>query len=210
MDVPAPTKSPRDILVGVHAAGLNPVDFKFRQGKLRAILRPNLPFVLGNELAGEVIAVGSDVTRFRVGDRVFARVLPALMPPMPWPITTAGCGPSPLGRYSQASSSSPEAVGIRTVVRGGAAALSFEFVIVGPSLLSRRRCWDVLIEASKEGAVSAARATASNTATRGRTPGQWLDNARSGAFSSQPIVGVTPPSTRSAAPLVAEDSGLAR
>jgi NADPH:quinone reductase-like Zn-dependent oxidoreductase len=73
-DVPAPSKGPRDILVGVRAAGLNPVDFKFRQGKLRAILRPKLPFVLGNELAGEVIAVGSDVTRFRVGDRVFARV----------------------------------------------------------------------------------------------------------------------------------------
>lgn len=41
-------------------------------------------------------------------------------------------------QYSQASSSSPEAVGIRTVVRGGTAALSFKFVIVGPSLLSRR------------------------------------------------------------------------
>jgi NADPH:quinone reductase-like Zn-dependent oxidoreductase len=74
MDVPAPVPGPRDILVAVRAAGLNPVDFKFRQGKLRAILRPKLPFVLGNELAGEVIAVGSDVKRFRVGDRVFARV----------------------------------------------------------------------------------------------------------------------------------------
>src|ERR1700730_8479771 len=74
MDVPAPAPRPRDILVEVRTAGLNPVDFKFRQGKLRAILRPTLPFVLGNEFAGEVIAVGSDVKRFRVGDRVFARV----------------------------------------------------------------------------------------------------------------------------------------
>jgi alcohol dehydrogenase len=74
MDVPAPTPRPRDILVEVKAAGLNPVDFKFRQGKLRAILRPKLPLVLGNEFAGEVIAVGSDVKRFGVGDRVFARV----------------------------------------------------------------------------------------------------------------------------------------
>jgi NADPH:quinone reductase-like Zn-dependent oxidoreductase len=74
MDVPAPTPRPRDILVKVRAAGLNPVDFKFRQGKLRAILRPKLPLVLGNELAGEVIAVGSSVKRFRVSDRVFARV----------------------------------------------------------------------------------------------------------------------------------------
>jgi alcohol dehydrogenase len=74
LDVPAPPIGPRDILVDVRAAGLNPVDFKFRQGKLRAILRPKLPLVLGNELAGEVIAVGRDVKRFGVGDRVFARV----------------------------------------------------------------------------------------------------------------------------------------
>ena len=74
MDIPAPAPGPRDILVDVRAAGLNPVDFKFRQGKLRAIQRPKLPFVLGNELAGEVVAVGSEVKRFRVGDRVFARV----------------------------------------------------------------------------------------------------------------------------------------
>lgn len=73
-DVPAPVPGPRDLLVEVRAAGLNPVDFKFREGKLRAILRPRLPFVLGNELAGVVIAVGRDVTRFRVGDRIFARV----------------------------------------------------------------------------------------------------------------------------------------
>jgi alcohol dehydrogenase len=55
MDVPTPTPAPRDILVAVRAAGLNPVDFKFRQGKPCAILRPKLPFVLGNELTGEVI-----------------------------------------------------------------------------------------------------------------------------------------------------------
>jgi NADPH:quinone reductase-like Zn-dependent oxidoreductase len=74
VDVPAPAPGPRDILVDVRAAGLNPVDFKFRRGMLRAIQRPKLPFVLGNELAGVVVAVGSDVKRFRVGDRVFARV----------------------------------------------------------------------------------------------------------------------------------------
>src|ERR1700688_3877927 len=74
MDVPAPVPRSRHILVFVRAAGLNPGDFKFRQGKLRVILRPKLPFVMGNELAGEVIAAGGDVKRFRAGDRVFARV----------------------------------------------------------------------------------------------------------------------------------------
>lgn len=74
MEVSAPAMGPRDVLVAVRSAGLNPVDFKFRRGMLRPILRPKLPFVLGNELAGEVIALGSDVKRFRVGDGVFARV----------------------------------------------------------------------------------------------------------------------------------------
>lgn len=73
-DVPGPAPGPRDLLIAVRVAGLNPVDFKFRQGKLRAILRPKLPLMLGNELAGEVVATGRDVTRFRAGDRVFARV----------------------------------------------------------------------------------------------------------------------------------------
>jgi NADPH:quinone reductase-like Zn-dependent oxidoreductase len=74
MDVATPIPAPRQILVAVRAAGLNPVDFKFRQGNLRAIYRSKLPFVLGNELAGIVIAVGRDVERFCAGDRVFARV----------------------------------------------------------------------------------------------------------------------------------------
>ena len=74
MEVPPPKLRPRDILVDVRAAGLNPVDIGFRQGKLRPIYRLKLPQVLGNEFAGEVVAVGAAVTRFSAGDRVFARV----------------------------------------------------------------------------------------------------------------------------------------
>src|SRR3981189_2013056 len=73
MEFPEPKLRPRDILVNVRAAGLNPVDFGFRQGKLRPIYRLKLPQVLGNEFAGEVVAVGDEVTRFSAGDRVFAR-----------------------------------------------------------------------------------------------------------------------------------------
>jgi alcohol dehydrogenase len=61
-------------LVRVHAAGLNPVDFKTREGKLRVIQRYSLPVVIGNELAGVVEACGADVDRFAPGDRVFARM----------------------------------------------------------------------------------------------------------------------------------------
>ena len=69
-----PTPGSRQLLVGVRAAGLNPVDFKTRRGDLRVVQRYGLPVVLGNELSGEVIACGDQVRRFRVGDRVFARV----------------------------------------------------------------------------------------------------------------------------------------
>src|SRR5260221_13474961 len=63
-----------EVLIRVHAAGLNPVDYKMREGKMRLVTRLNLPRVAGSELSGIVEAVGSGVTRFSEGDRVFARV----------------------------------------------------------------------------------------------------------------------------------------
>ena len=73
-DVAKPEPGPQDILIRVHAAGLNPVDFKTRQGKLRIVQNYPLPAVMGNELAGVVEACGAHVTRFTPGDHVFARV----------------------------------------------------------------------------------------------------------------------------------------
>lgn len=73
-DLPIPRPGPGQLLVRVRAAGLNPVDYKIREGKLRLVHSPALPTVLGNELAGEVVELGSGVSRFTVGQRVFARV----------------------------------------------------------------------------------------------------------------------------------------
>lgn len=73
-EMPKPNPGAGEVLVRVHAAGLNPVDFKIREGKLKAVQRYPLPVVLGNELAGVVEACGPGCTRFAVGDRVFARV----------------------------------------------------------------------------------------------------------------------------------------
>jgi NADPH:quinone reductase-like Zn-dependent oxidoreductase len=63
-----------DLLVRVHAASVNPVDSKTREGKLKTLFRYRFPLVLGNDLAGVVVDVGSGVTRFRQGDEVYARV----------------------------------------------------------------------------------------------------------------------------------------
>lgn len=71
-DVPDPKVGPHDILVQIHAASINPVDLKIRDGDLKAILPFRPPFVLGNDLAGTVVAVGARVTRFAVGDEVYA------------------------------------------------------------------------------------------------------------------------------------------
>lgn len=72
-DMPRPSPGAGEVLVRVCAAGLNPVDYKIRQGMLRMIQRYPLPVVMGNELAGEVAECGPGVTGFAEGDRVFAR-----------------------------------------------------------------------------------------------------------------------------------------
>ena len=73
-EVPEPTAGDGEVLIRVRAAGLNPVDYKTRDGAVRLVMRYELPVVMGNELAGVVEGVGAGVTRFAVGDRVFARV----------------------------------------------------------------------------------------------------------------------------------------
>ncbi|HEX8934879.1 MAG TPA: NADP-dependent oxidoreductase [Pseudonocardiaceae bacterium] len=72
-DVPDPQVGDDDVLVRIRAASVNPLDLKTRGGDLKAILPYRVPFVLGNDLAGEVVAVGASVTRFAVGDEVYAR-----------------------------------------------------------------------------------------------------------------------------------------
>ncbi|MDW8803346.1 NADP-dependent oxidoreductase [Streptomyces scabiei] len=71
--VPEPEVGADDVLVGVRAASVNPLDRMIRDGEMKTILPYKVPFVLGNDLAGVVVEVGPAVTRFAVGDEVFAR-----------------------------------------------------------------------------------------------------------------------------------------
>jgi len=73
-ELPAPQAGPGELLVEVHAASVNPVDFKIRDGLLKMIVPFGFPLILGNDLSGVVKAVGTGVTRFRPGDAVFARM----------------------------------------------------------------------------------------------------------------------------------------
>ncbi|MFD9288553.1 NADP-dependent oxidoreductase [Streptomyces sp. NPDC060030] len=72
-EVPDPQVGADDVLVKIHAAGVNPLDLRIRNGDFRTLMPYRLPLVLGNDLAGEVLRVGTSVTRFAVGDEVYAR-----------------------------------------------------------------------------------------------------------------------------------------
>ena len=63
-----PTVGERDALVEIHAAGVNMLDAKIRDGEFKLSLPYKAPFILGHDLAGVVTRVGSAVTRFTVGD----------------------------------------------------------------------------------------------------------------------------------------------
>src|SRR5947207_1537657 len=73
-DIPRPTIKPDELLVQVHAAGLNPIDYMIAKGTFKPILKFQLPVTMGSDLAGVVMEVGSRVTRFKPGDAVFASI----------------------------------------------------------------------------------------------------------------------------------------
>jgi NADPH:quinone reductase-like Zn-dependent oxidoreductase len=73
-EVPEPTAADNEVLIRVEAAGLNPVDSKVQMAGAQFVWPLDLPRVAGSELSGVVEDLGRNVTRFKVGDRVFARV----------------------------------------------------------------------------------------------------------------------------------------
>lgn len=72
-EMPVPNVRDNDVLVEVHAAGLNLLDSKIRDGEFKLFLPYKPPFILGHDVAGVVTKVGSGVKKFKVGDEVYAR-----------------------------------------------------------------------------------------------------------------------------------------
>ncbi|GAA1696042.1 NADP-dependent oxidoreductase [Streptomyces yatensis] len=71
LDLPLPSPGPGEVLIEVHAAGVNPVDWKVREGMHRSFLPLDLPAVFGREAAGVVVELGPGVAGFAVGEAVF-------------------------------------------------------------------------------------------------------------------------------------------
>jgi Alcohol dehydrogenase GroES-like domain len=154
MDLPEPKVGPDVVLVRTRAAGVNPVDYKMREGGVDARFPSHFPLIPGWDVAGTVEEVGPDVAELRPGDEVIGYVrrattssgaptpswspLPSgLWPPslprsdgprpphFPWPV-------SPPGRPSPAASSWRRATSSWSTPRQGAS---------GPSPCSSPGCW---------------------------------------------------------------------
>lgn len=72
-DMPAPELRDDEVLVQVHAAGVNPLDTKIKSGEFKLILPYRVPFILGHDVAGVVVRVGPRVRQFKAGDEVYSR-----------------------------------------------------------------------------------------------------------------------------------------
>lgn len=70
---PMPHIGEQDVLVEIHAASLNPIDYKIKEGKMKLLLNYRFPLILGNDFSGVVVKVGDRVTAFKPGDEVYGR-----------------------------------------------------------------------------------------------------------------------------------------
>jgi len=73
VEMPTPEISEYEVLAEIHAASFNPIDFKIRDGKVKLLVNYKMPLILGNDFSGVVTKVGSKVTRFKIGDEIYAR-----------------------------------------------------------------------------------------------------------------------------------------
>lgn len=72
-EMPEPELRDNDVLVEIHAAGVNLIDSKLRDGEFKLIVPYRPPFILGHDVAGIIVRVGSKVRRFKPGDEIYAR-----------------------------------------------------------------------------------------------------------------------------------------
>jgi NADPH:quinone reductase-like Zn-dependent oxidoreductase len=71
-EAPRPKPQAGEVLIRVHAAGVNPIDWKVREGHMRDFWRHKFPLVLGWDLSGVVEELGRGVSRFKIGDEVYS------------------------------------------------------------------------------------------------------------------------------------------
>lgn len=72
-EVPMPVAKENEVLIQIHSASVNLLDAKLKSGEFKLLLPYKFPLILGHDVAGTVIGIGSKVSHFKIGDEVFAR-----------------------------------------------------------------------------------------------------------------------------------------
>ena len=75
-EIADPVPGPDDVLIEIHAASLNPIDFKIAHGDLKRVSKYRLPRPFGFDASGVVTAVAAGASKFKPGDAVFVRASP--------------------------------------------------------------------------------------------------------------------------------------
>ena len=163
-----PQPIPTEVQVRVHAAGVNPVDFKTRAGKGMAGILGEPPLVLGWDVAGVVSAVPPGVTRFKVGEEVFG---------MPWFPRRAGAYAEYVTAPSRHFATKPHALSFEEAAALPLAGLTAWQIIVDAIQLEAGA--DLLVHGAAGGvghlAVQVAKARGANViATARAEQGEWL------------------------------------
>lgn len=167
-DVAKPEPIPTEVQVRVHAAGVNPVDFKTRAGKGVAGILGEPPVCLGWDVAGVVSAVGGGVTRFKVGEEVFG---------MPWFPRQGGAYAEYVTAPSRHFAAKPHALSFEEAAALPLAGLTAWQIVVDTIQLEAGA--DLLVHGAAGGvghlAVQIARARGANViATARAEQGGWL------------------------------------
>lgn len=71
VEIEKPTAQNNQVVVKIHASSINPFDTKFRKGEFKEMAPVAFPITLGNDFAGEIVQIGSAVSGFAIGDKVF-------------------------------------------------------------------------------------------------------------------------------------------
>ena len=73
VDAPKPEIQDNEVLVAIHAASINQLDAKLKNGEFKLLLPYKFPLILGHDVSGTIVGIGSQVRQFKMGDEVFAR-----------------------------------------------------------------------------------------------------------------------------------------
>ena len=116
-DTPRPSPKAGEVLVKIRAAGVNPIDWKIREGYLKDLAPKSFPLTLGQDFSGEIIDVGGGITGFKAGDAVFGFAKGSYAEYAVVPVTMIAKNPSTIDFATAAALPTPALTALQIVMK---------------------------------------------------------------------------------------------